>query len=71
MDKAQRILNNLALQLEEEHPSAAASLREGLEETLTVIALGLPRALRQSLQTTNVIESMLSVVRDVSHNVLR
>ena len=71
VDKAQRILNNLSSQLEEEHPGAAASLREGLEETLTVVALGLPKTLRQSLQTTNIIESTLSIVRDVSRNVKR
>ena len=71
MDRAQRILNNLALQLEEEHPGAAASLPEGLEETLRVIALGLPKTLRQSLPTTNIIESTLSIVRDLSHNVKR
>jgi len=40
-----------------------------LDETLTVIALGLPPVLRRSFQTTNVIESAHSIVRDVSGNV--
>jgi transposase-like protein len=57
------------LQLESSYPGAAASFREGLDETLTVIELSLPTVLRQSLQTTNVIESALSTVRDVSGNV--
>jgi transposase-like protein len=42
--------------LEREHPTAAASLREGLEETFTVNALGLPADLRRCLATTNLIE---------------
>jgi hypothetical protein len=37
-----------------------------LDETLTVIELGLPKTLRQSLQTTNVIESALSIAEDTS-----
>ena len=49
--------------LEREYPSAAASLREGLEETFTVNALGLPASLRRCLSTTNLIESPQSGVR--------
>jgi len=64
--EARRILVNLIHRLEGNHPGAAASLREGLEETLTVIKLGVPKVLRRSLQTTNVIESSLSVVRWVA-----
>jgi len=71
VDKARSILEGLARQLEEDYPGAAASLRESMEETLTVIALGLPKTLRQSLQTTNIIESTLSSVRHVSRNVKR
>ncbi len=71
IDTARRILTNLASRLEIDHPGAASSLHEGLKETLTVIDLGLPKILRQSLQTTNVIESALSVVEDVSKNVKR
>jgi putative transposase len=42
------------------YPSAATSVREGLEETLTVLKLGLSDRLRQSLATTNAIESLIS-----------
>jgi len=57
--------------LEVEHPSAAASLREGLEETFTVNALGLPPALRRCLATTNLIESPQSGVRRRTRRVTR
>ena len=53
------------------HEDAAASLREGLEETLTVLKLGLPPALRRSLATTNAIENTMGTVRRVSRNVKR
>jgi putative transposase len=43
--------------LEQQYPSAAASLREGLEETFTINRLGLPLALRRCLATTNLVES--------------
>ena len=42
--------------LERINPDAASSLREGLEETLTVVRLGLPEVLRKTLATTNPIE---------------
>ena len=57
--------------LEGINPSAASSLREGLEETLTLHCLGLPGALRTSLQSTNLIESALSVAADVTRRVKR
>jgi len=57
--------------LEGINPSAAASLREGLEETLTLHRLELPEPLRRSFQSTNLIESALSVASDVSGNVKR
>jgi putative transposase len=50
---------------------AAASLREGLEETLTVVRLGMPGSLRRTLATTNPIESALSVTRRVTARVTR
>jgi len=50
---------------------AAGSLREGLEETLTVLKLDLKPALRRSLSTTNSIENLLGTVRRVSRNVKR
>jgi transposase-like protein len=57
--------------LEGINPSAAASLREGLEETLTLHRLGLPEPLRKSLETANLMESAFSVVEDVTGRVKR
>jgi putative transposase len=66
---ARRLLQDLARRLEDRHPSAAASVREGLEETLTILTLGLSDRLRQSLATTNAIESLISRTRHVKRNV--
>jgi transposase-like protein len=68
---AKRRLQDLARRLDREHPSAAASVREGLEETLTSLALGLSEALRRSLSTTNAAESLISRTRHVKRNVKR
>src|SRR5712691_3434437 len=68
---ARRLLQDLARRLEDRHPSAAASVREGLEETLTILRLGLSDRLRQSLATTNAIESLISRTRHVKRNVKR
>ena len=57
--------------MERINPDAASSLREGLEETLTVVRLGLAGALRRTLATTNPIESALSVTRRVTARVTR
>jgi putative transposase len=57
--------------LEREHPQAAASLREGLEETFTINALGLSPMLRRCLATTNLIESSLSGVENRTGRVAR
>jgi len=69
--KAKAQLERLAKSLDEQHPSAAASLREGLDETLTVLRLGIGPTLRKSLATTNPIESTFSTVRRVSRRVTR
>jgi len=69
--RARRLLQDLARRLEDPYPSAAASVREGLDETLTVITLGLSDRLRQSLATTNAIESLISRTRHVKRNVKR
>ena len=53
------------------YPDAAGSLREGLEETLTVTRLGVSGALLRTLSCTNTIESMLSTVRQTQQNVKR
>jgi putative transposase len=55
---AQAQLEILAGELDRTHPGAAASLREGLEETLTVLRLGVPPTLARSLRSTNCVESM-------------
>jgi putative transposase len=69
--KAEQELKALAKQLETDHPGAAASLREGLEETLTVTRLGLSPSLMRTFKSTNPIESMISVARTVTDNVKR
>ena len=69
--KAQRLLLDLARRLEHEYPSAAESVREGLEETLTVQGLGLSERLQRSLSTTNAVESLISRTRHVKRNVTR
>src|SRR3954463_559464 len=53
------------------NPSAARSLAEGLEETLTVHRLHVPQQLRLTLASTNVIESAFSIVEKVCLNVKR
>jgi len=68
---ARRLLQDLARRLEDRYPSAAGSVREGLDETLTVLTLGLSDRLRQSLATTNAIESLISRTRHVKRNVKR
>jgi transposase-like protein len=64
-------LENTVRWLHKVNPDAAASLQEGLEETLTVIRLGVPEVLRRTLSSTNVIESALSVTRQVTARVKR
>lgn len=68
---AQAALEELARRLERQHPGAAASLREGLAETLTIIRLGVPPTLARTLRSTNPIESMIEICRDHSRNVKR
>jgi putative transposase len=61
---ARRLLDNLARRLEHQHPGAAASLREGLEETLTVMRLGLPENLERVLVQQPERESFQPGARD-------
>ncbi len=68
---AKRLLQDLARRLDTDHPSAAESVREGLEETLTILSLGLSESLRRSLSTTNAAESLISRTRHVKRNVTR
>jgi putative transposase len=68
---ARRLLENLARRLGDEYPGAAASLEEGLDETLTVMAFGLPEWLERTLSTTNAIENLVGAARDLGHRVKR
>jgi putative transposase len=68
---AQAELEALARELDRSHPGAAASLREGLVETLTIGRLGVPPALARTLRSTNTIESMIAICRDHAANVKR
>jgi putative transposase len=71
-DTARKKLRGLVSWLESNgHEDAAASLREGLEETLAVVKLDLPITLRRSLATTNNIENLVGSIRRVSRNVKR
>jgi putative transposase len=70
-EAAKASLEATARWLERINADAASSLREGLEETLTVVRLGVPGALRRTLATTNPIESALSVTRRVTARVTR
>lgn len=60
--EAKRALESVGLELERINPSAARSLAEGMEETLTVHRLGVPELLRKTLFSTNPIESAFSIV---------
>ena len=62
-------LRAVAIELDGAHPGAAASLLEGMEETLTVIRLGTTGKLERTLQPTNAIESMISTVRVIHRDV--
>ena len=68
---AEAELVTLAAELDRTHPGAAASLREGMAETLTVLRLNVPPTLARTLRSTNAIESMISICRDHSSNVKR
>lgn len=70
-DQALKGLKTTARWLERLNPDAAASLREGMEETLTVVRLGVPELLRRTLATTNPIESAFSVAENVTRRVKR
>jgi transposase-like protein len=69
--QAEAELAELARELGKTHPGAAASLREGMAETLTVLRLGVPPTLARTLRSTNTIESMIGICREHSKNVKR
>jgi transposase-like protein len=68
---AKKQLQRLAASLQARHPGAAASLREGLDETLTVQALGITGALYRTLRTTNPIENLNGSIGHYTRNVKR
>ena len=70
-DQAKVELEQLARSLDRKRPGAAASLREGLEQTLTVTRLGIGGRLLQTVESTNPIESMIEIVRDHAGRVKR
>jgi transposase-like protein len=67
--RVKKLLTNLARRLRDKYPGAAASLDEGLDETLTVMRLGLPRTLERKLSTTNAIENLIGSVRHLGKRV--
>jgi putative transposase len=68
---AKKQLLRLAASLEAQHPGAAASLKEGLDETLTVQGLGITGALYRTLRTTNPIENLNGSIAHYTRNVKR
>ena len=71
LTQARTLLGATVKWLRQISPAAAASLEEGLEETLTVVRLGVPELLRKTLSTTNPIESAFSVAESVTRRVKR
>jgi transposase-like protein len=64
-------LRRLAGELDRSYPGAAGSLREGMEETLTLTRLGVSGSLKRTLESTNPCESMIEIVRRTQRNVKR
>lgn len=69
--RARKRLQTIAKWLDRVAPAAARSLREGLDETLTVRALRLPPKLARALFTTNLIESPFDRIRSVTRRITR
>jgi len=67
--RGRRVARAIATQLEADHPCAAASLREGLEDMFTLRRLGVPDRLARTLSSTNAIESMISVASSLTDRV--
>ena len=64
-------LRLLARELDRSYPGAAGSLREGMDETLTLTRLGVHGSLKRTLESTNPCESMIEIVRRTQRNVKR
>ena len=69
--EARTALHTIHAELTHSCPKAAASLSEGLEETLTLHRLGIGKKLRDSLKTTNIIENLNSIITHRTRNVKR
>ncbi len=69
--EAERALRNLAAKIERTHPDTAASLREGLGETITINRLRVTSLLARTLSTTNPMESTIDIVKVHARNVKR
>jgi putative transposase len=70
-ERARTMLMNLARRLRDDHPGAAASLEEGLEESISIKRLRLPKKLERQLSTTNAIENLMGSVRELARRVKR
>lgn len=70
-DLARQRLELLASELDRSWPDAAGSLREGMDETLTLMRLGIDGQLAKTLSSTNACESMIEIVRHTQRNVKR
>lgn len=68
---AKRLLTSLLHRLRSDHPRAASSLEEGLDETLTVMGFDLPQWLERTLSTTNAIENLMGSIRTLGRRVHR
>jgi transposase-like protein len=64
-------LKALASELDRTYPGAASSLREGMQETLTLTRLGVTSNLKRTLESTNPCQSMIEIVRHTQRNVKR
>jgi putative transposase len=64
-------LQALARELDRTYPGAAGSLREGMDETLTLTRVGVSGNLKHTLESTNPVESMIEIVRRTQRNVKR
>ena len=69
--RAREQLRTLAAQLRADHPGASGSIEEGLDETLTLIGLGIVGSLHQTLRSTNPIENLQGTIRRITRNVKR
>ena len=67
--QARADLTKLASKLEKEHPGAAASLREGMDDTLTLLQLGAHGSLYRTLRSTNLIENIQGTIKRITRNV--